>query len=60
MKKQHLITRRTAIVTGLSSLGAILLNGCTRPSTPTYGNILRMGDALTYTAQRALLPANHL
>jgi DMSO/TMAO reductase YedYZ molybdopterin-dependent catalytic subunit len=60
MKKQHIITRRTAIVTGLSSLGAILLNGCTRPSPPTYGNILRMGDALTYTVQRSLLPGQSL
>ena len=56
----HLVTRRTAILTGISSLGAILLNGCVKPSPPTYGHILRMGDALTYTAQRALLPGQSL
>jgi DMSO/TMAO reductase YedYZ molybdopterin-dependent catalytic subunit len=57
---QHLITRRTAILSGISSVGAILLNGCVKPSPPTYGHILRMGDALTYTAQRALLPGQSL
>lgn len=52
---KHLITRRTAIATGLSSLGAMILYGCTRPtSPPTYGNILRMGDAFTYNAHRSL------
>lgn len=60
MKKNHLITRRTAIITGISSLGAILLNGCIKSAPPTYGHILRMGDALTYTAQRALLPGQSL
>lgn len=60
MKKKQLVTRRTAIITGLSSLGALLLHGCTRPSPPTYGNILRMGDAFTYEAQRALLPGQSL
>lgn len=60
MKKQHLVTRRTAIITGVSSLGALLLNGCSKSSPPTYGNILRMGDVLTYNAQRALLPGQSL
>ena len=60
MKKKHLITRRTAIITGVSSIGALLLNGCSKSSPPTYGNILRMGDNLTYNAQRALLPGQSL
>lgn len=60
MKKKHIVTRRTAIITGVSSLGALLLNGCTKPSPPTYGNILRMGDAFTYEAQRALLSEKSL
>ncbi len=55
MKKKHIITRRTAIISGLSTIGAVLLNGCTKPAPPTYGNILRMGDLFTYEAQRALL-----
>jgi len=60
MNKSNLITRRTAIITGLTSLGSMLLPGCTKPLPPTYGNILRMGDVLTYTAHRALLPGQSL
>ena len=58
---KHLITRRTALATGLSSLGAMILYGCTRPtSPPTYGNILRMGDAFTYNAHRSLFSGRAL
>jgi DMSO/TMAO reductase YedYZ molybdopterin-dependent catalytic subunit len=60
MKKKHVISRRSAIITGLSSLGGLLLPGCNRPLPPNYGNILRMGDALTYVAHRALLPGQSL
>lgn len=60
MKKKHHITRRRAIAAGLSSVGAFLLTGCIKKSPPTYGNILRMGDALTYAAHRALLPGQSL
>jgi DMSO/TMAO reductase YedYZ molybdopterin-dependent catalytic subunit len=59
-RKPHLITRRKAIVTGLTGLGALLLPGCSKPVPPTYGNILRMGDNLTYVAHRALLPGQSL
>ncbi len=56
MKQKHVITRRRAIITGLTSLGGLLLSGCfKKPLPPTYGNILRMGDNLTYLAQRSLL-----
>lgn len=55
-----LVTRRTALITGLTSLGSLLVGGCTKPLPPTYGNILRMGDVLTYTAHRALLPGQSL
>jgi DMSO/TMAO reductase YedYZ molybdopterin-dependent catalytic subunit len=54
-KKQQIFTRRQALITGVSSISALLLNGCTKPAPPTYGNILRMGDLFTYEAQRALL-----
>ena len=37
-----------------------MLPGCTKPLPPTYGNILRMGDVLTYAAHRALLPGQSL
>lgn len=59
MKKKHIITRRNAIVT-LGSLGGFLLTGCKTKMPPTYGHILRMGDALTYMAQRSLLPGQSL
>jgi len=60
MKKKNLITRRTAIITGLTSLGGLLLPGCSKKLPPTYGNILRMGDALTYMAHRTLLPGQSM
>lgn len=59
-KEEYIVTRRTAIITGISSLGALLLPGCSKPLPPTYGNILRMGDAFTYVAHRALLPGQSL
>jgi DMSO/TMAO reductase YedYZ molybdopterin-dependent catalytic subunit len=55
MKQKHLITRRRAIFAGLTSAGALLLSGCLKKLPPTYGNLLRMGDDLTYMAQRGLL-----
>lgn len=60
MKKSRLITRREALTTGISALGGLMLTGCDQPMPPTYGNILRMGDALTYRAHRALLPGQSL
>lgn len=60
MEKKKIITRRKAIITGLTSIGGLLLTGCSRPLPPTYGNILRMGDNLTYVAHRALLPGQSL
>ncbi len=44
----------------MGSLGALLLPGCGKKVPPTYGNILRMGDALTYNAHRTLLPGQVL
>ena len=60
MKQAKLFTRRSAIITGLSALGGLLLPGCTKKLPPTYGNILRMGDAFTYLAHRNLLPGQSL
>lgn len=37
-------------------MGGLLLTGCSKELPPTYGNVLRMGDVLTYEAQRLLLP----
>src|SRR6185503_9166309 len=60
MKTNHLITRREALITGLASVGGLLLPGCSKKLPPTYGNILRMGDVFTYAAHRALIPEKSL
>src|SRR5215208_7298546 len=57
---RQLITRRRAIVTGLASVGGLLLTRYPKDLPPTYGNLLRMGDTLTYAAHRALLPGQSL
>jgi DMSO/TMAO reductase YedYZ molybdopterin-dependent catalytic subunit len=60
MKTNQLITRRNVLIGGLASVGGLLLSGCSRKLPPTYGNILRMGDTLTYAAHQALLPGESL
>jgi DMSO/TMAO reductase YedYZ molybdopterin-dependent catalytic subunit len=61
MKKKKLrITRRQALLSGASALGALMLPGCKWKTPPNYGNILRMGDNLTYLAHRTLLPGQSL
>ena len=60
MHRNEIVTRRTALVTGLSPLAGLVMSGCSDGIPPTYGNILRMGDALTYKAHRFLLPARSL
>ena len=56
----RLITRRGAIVTGLASLGGFVFARYPDDLPPTYGNLLRAGDTLTYAAHRALLPRQSL
>lgn len=61
MKTNKLITRREILIGGLASVGGgFLLTGCSKSLPPTYGNILRTGDVLTYSAQRALLSGKAL
>ena len=60
MKRSGLYTRRQAILTGLGSVGSITLAGCSDDGPPTYGNLLRMGDNLTYRAHRLLLSRTSL
>jgi DMSO/TMAO reductase YedYZ molybdopterin-dependent catalytic subunit len=61
MKTNTLWMSRRKLVTGLASAGGLLLAGCSsRELPPTYGNVLRMGDLLTYRAFRMLLPAQSL
>lgn len=59
-KKKIIFTRREAIITGMATLSGLALSGCSKKAPPTYGNILRMGDALTYIAHRTLLPGQSL
>jgi DMSO/TMAO reductase YedYZ molybdopterin-dependent catalytic subunit len=49
------MNRRQAILAGLTTAGAFLFWRSFKKAPPTYGNILRMGDDLTYVAQRGLL-----
>ena len=60
MKTTHLITRRNAIIAGLAGIGGLALARFKEPLPPTYGNLLRMGDNLTYIAHRTLLPGQAL
>lgn len=50
---------RRALVGGLASLGGLALSGCSE-GPPSYGNLLRMADALSYRADRLLLPRHAL
>ncbi|HEV3182800.1 MAG TPA: molybdopterin-dependent oxidoreductase [Steroidobacteraceae bacterium] len=60
MKTEHVIISRRAIITALASSGGVLIAGCSDTQPPTYGNVLRMADNLTYRAQRLLLPRHSL
>ncbi len=60
MKTTGLVTRRQAIVAGLASVGGLILARYPENLPPTYGNLLRMGDTLTYAAHRGLLPHQSL
>ena len=52
--------QRRIFLKGLASSAGVLLAGCSQTEPPTYGNVLRMGDLLTYKAHRLLLPAHSL
>ncbi|HUL19335.1 MAG TPA: molybdopterin-dependent oxidoreductase [Steroidobacteraceae bacterium] len=60
MKDPRILTSRRTLLSGLASAGGLLLSGCSETQPPTYGNLLRMGDLLTYRAQRLLLPRRAL
>lgn len=55
MNNNRLITRREMLIAGLTGVGGLLLSSCSRQMPGTYGNLLRYGDNLTYSAQRNLL-----
>lgn len=57
----RIVFSRREIVTGIAATGGLLLAGCSsKELPPTYGNVLRMGDLLTYRAFRTLLPPHAL
>lgn len=59
--RDRVLFSRRQVVTGLASAGGLLLAGCSSQELPpTYGNVLRMGDLLTYRAFRAWLPPRSL
>jgi hypothetical protein len=60
MKTTGLITRRRAIIAGMASVGGLMFTRFPKDLPPTYGNVLRMGDTLTYAAHRTLLPHQSL
>ncbi|HSB29009.1 MAG TPA: molybdopterin-dependent oxidoreductase [Pyrinomonadaceae bacterium] len=60
MKPKELITRRNILIAGVTSVGGLLLSGCSRKLPPTYGNVLRMADTFTYAAHQILLPGESL
>ena len=56
-EKNLLVVSRRQLITGLATASGLMLAGCSsKELPPTYGNILRMGDVLTYKAFRTLLP----
>jgi len=56
-----LITRRRAVLGSLAALsGGFAFARRPDELPPTYGHLLRMGDTLTYTAHRILLPGGAL
>lgn len=60
MKKLSSSMPRRTFIKGIASSAALLVTGCTENDPPTYGNLLRMGDVLTYKAHRLLLSGQSL
>lgn len=58
-RKQRTLPRRN-FVQGLASFAGLAMAGCSQTEPPTYGNILRMGDLVTYKAHRLFLPRGSL
>ena len=56
MKRKRKTIPRRSFIAGMASTAGAALTGCAETDPPTYGNILRMGDNLTYKAHRFLIP----
>jgi DMSO/TMAO reductase YedYZ molybdopterin-dependent catalytic subunit len=59
MTRNRFQPTRRGLIAGLASTGGLMLSGC-RDDPPTYGNVLRMGDDLTYRVHRMLLSPSAL
>jgi DMSO/TMAO reductase YedYZ molybdopterin-dependent catalytic subunit len=59
MNTRSRISRR-AFLNSMATSAGLALAGCTQTEPPTYSNVLRMGDLLTYKAHRLLLPSQSL
>ena len=57
--KRISIPRRT-FIRGMGASAGVAVAGCSKTDPPTYGNLLRMGDNLTYKTHRLLLPEHSL
>jgi DMSO/TMAO reductase YedYZ molybdopterin-dependent catalytic subunit len=62
MTNQRRMSRRLFIGSAAAASTGLVLAGCIPNQTdpPTYGNVLRMGDLLTYKIHRLLLPSHKL
>lgn len=60
MTDKYSATPRRTFIKALASTAGVTLAGCGETDPPTYGNVLRMGDLLTYKAHRLLLPEHSL
>ena len=60
MTNKYGASPRRTFIKALASTASVALAGCGKTDPPTYGNILRMGDLLTYKAHRLLLPEHSL
>jgi DMSO/TMAO reductase YedYZ molybdopterin-dependent catalytic subunit len=61
MNQFDVLSRRRFLIGSGAALGGLMFSGCGKtPVPPTYGNILRVADNLTYLAHRTLLPGQSL
>ncbi len=60
MLRRQVSHSRRAFLGGTASLLGLCAAGCGETEPPTYGNLLRMGDLLTYKAHRLLLPEHSM
>ena len=61
MSRGHVLNRRNVLLAGAAAAGGLFLpRWATRNLPTTYGNLLRMGDNLTYASHRLLIPGQAL